>query len=217
MGFLDRLLGREEQPPQNTAAAPSAYRSQPANAPAQGQPQQRSEDEIALERYRYLLRTAPPEKIEEVHAEAFAKLTPEQRRQVFDDLAKNGERPLNDDAGSLARSATRAEMQNPGTMERAFSGRGQGGGPGFGAMLGGSLLGTVAGMVVGSALVNAFMPGPDLGDQAGADGADQGDASADAGADSGWDDGGGDFGGGDFGGGGFGDFGGGDFGGGFDV
>jgi hypothetical protein len=32
-------------------------------------------DEAAVERYRYMLRTAPPETIELAHAEAFAKLT----------------------------------------------------------------------------------------------------------------------------------------------
>ncbi|MET0590396.1 MAG: hypothetical protein ABWZ77_04395 [Naasia sp.] len=179
----------------------------------------RTDDEIALERYRYLLRTAPPEKLEEVHAEAFAKLTPEQRRQVYEDLSSGGERPAGEDPGSLARSATRAEVANPGTMERTFAGRGQGGGPSFGSMVGSSLLGTVAGYVIGSALVSAFLPDPGVGDTAaGADeaGANAGDAGADAGADAGGDGGWGDggFGGGDFGGG---DFGGGDFGGGFDV
>ena len=41
-----------------------------------------TDDEIAVERYRYLLRTAPPETLEQVHAEAFAKLTDEQIRAV---------------------------------------------------------------------------------------------------------------------------------------
>ena len=39
-------------------------------------------DEQAIERYRYMLNTAPPETIEQAHAEAFARLTPEQRRLV---------------------------------------------------------------------------------------------------------------------------------------
>ena len=37
-------------------------------------------DEQALARYRYMLATAPPEEIERAHEEAFASLTPEQRR-----------------------------------------------------------------------------------------------------------------------------------------
>ena len=44
-------------------------------------------DEQALERYRYMLATAPPEEIERAHEEAFAQLTPEQRRQALQALA----------------------------------------------------------------------------------------------------------------------------------
>ena len=69
MGFLDRLFGGDDRDRQPAPQVPQ-------------QPQQRlSEDELAIERYRYLLRTAPPESIEAVHAEAFAKLSPEQRRE----------------------------------------------------------------------------------------------------------------------------------------
>ena len=194
MGFFDRLLGNDEQ--QQTPP-----------------PARRSDDEIAVERYRYLLRTAPPETIEQVHAEAFAKLTDEQRSLVFDELSRNapaGDAPRGKDAASLAQSATRSELRQPGTMERSFQG------PSFGSMLGASILGTVAGYVIGSALVSAFLPndaGSEASADSGADGSDGTDASADASGDSGGDTGG-DFGGGDFGGG---DFGGGDFGGGFDF
>ena len=175
----------------------------------------RNQDDIEIERYRYLLRTAPPETIEQVHAEAFAKLTPEQRQRVFQELSANapaGEAPTSDDPQALAQSATRSELRQPGTMERSFAG------PSFGSMLGASLLGTVAGYVVASALVSAFMPidggaseaGGDSGSDSGADaGGDAGDRRG--GADAGGADAGG-FGGGDFGGG---DFGGGDFGGDF--
>jgi hypothetical protein len=212
MGFLDRLLGRDEQP--DDRSRPDASR-----APA------RSDDEIAVERYRYLLRTAPPETIEQVHAEAFEKLTPEQRQMVFDDLSANapqGEAPRDASASSLASAATRSELRNPGTLERSFGGGQRG--PGFGSMVGSSLLGTVAGFVIGSAIVSAFLPPMDDGSsEAGADGS--GDAGSDGGGSDGggsdggsdaggsdaggWDASGGDFGGGDFGGG---DFGGGDFG-----
>ena len=207
MGFLDRLLGRPEQPEQpRRAAAP-----------------QRTDDEIAVERYRYLLRTAPPETIEQVHTEAFSKLTDEQRDLLFQQLTENameGERPANAEPATLAKSATRAELRQPGTLDRAFGGDQAGGrqGPGFGSMLGASLLGTVAGYVVGSALVSAFLP--DLGGGADASGDAGGDSATDSGTDSGTEtnaesgaDSGGDFGGDS---GGFGDFGGGgDFGGDF--
>lgn len=200
MGFLDRLLGRPEQPEQPPRAA----------AP------QRSDDEIAVERYRYLLRTAPPETIEQVHTEAFSKLTDEQRDLLFTQLSENameGEKPANAEPATLAKAATRAELRQPGTLDRAFGGDQAGGrqGPGFGSMLGASLLGTVAGYVVGSAIVSTFLPdsGGEADASAGAEsGAESGgDAGTDGGADSGS----------DFGGdsGGFGDFGGGDFGGDF--
>ena len=143
----------------------------------------RTGDESAVERYRYLLRTAPPESIERVHVEAFGKLSPEQRRLVFEQLSANapaGEEPDSDGVAPLARAATRSELRQPGTLERSFGG-----------MVGSSLLGTVAGYVIGSAIVSSFFP-PD-----GTDSSNQDHASAD-GADS-------DFGGGDAGD--FGDFG----------
>lgn len=176
---------------------------------------QRSADEIAVERYRYLLRTAPPEAIEQVHAEAFAKLTDDQRALVYEELARNapaGEAPRGSDAQSLAQAATRSELRQPGTLERSFQA------PSFLSMVGSTMLGTIAGYVIGSAIVSAFLPSDAGAADAGPDGTDASeDASADA-ADSGTSDAGAsDFGAHDPGadGGGFGDFfGGGDFGGG---
>ena len=198
MGFLDRLLGRPEQPEQPRRAATP----------------ERTEDEIAVERYRYLLRTAPPETIEQVHTEAFSKLTDEQRDLLFQQLTENameGERPADAQPATLAKAATRAELRQPGTLDRAFGGEQAGGrqGPGFGSMLGASLLGTVAGYVVGSALVGAFLPDMGGAEDASADAGSSGDSGADSSGDSGSDFGGDSGGFGDFGGGG--DFGG-DFG-----
>ena len=237
MGFLDRLLGRET--PRQPQYAPQPYAPQPTDARAPADP-----DQVAIERYRYLLRTAPPDALEQAHAEAFAQLTPEQRRQVLDGLAAEvppGERAADDDPRSLARMATRAELRQPGTLERTF-GRpgagggmggmgGMGGGIGMGGMIAGSLLASVAGAFVGTAIADSLLDLSDGGGDAAADGGGDagGDAGADAGADAGgdvsadgggWGDSGGyDSGGydgggfgGDFGGGGFGgDFGGGDF------
>ena len=185
MGFLDRLLGREE--------GPSARRAAPAV--------DRSEDEIAVERYEYLLRTAPPEAIEKVHTEAFSKLTPQQRDILFDKLTENAttaERPADAEPATLAKAATRAELQQPGTLTRTLgsSALGGAGGPGLGGMFASSLLGSVAGFVIGSALVSAFMPvdfgndGPNANANADASGADAGAANA-SGADSSGFDGGG--------------------------
>src|SRR5918993_40020 len=112
MGFFDRLFGGSDE-----RAAQPARPVPPAR--------QLSEDELAVERYRYLLRTAPPEAIEAVHAEAFARLTPEQRAEVYRTLAEQappGERIVSDDPSALARAATRAEVRSPGSMERAFAG-----------------------------------------------------------------------------------------------
>ena len=53
----------------------------------QGPGQQQMTDQQAVERYRYLLKTAPPEAIEQAHAEAFSRLTPDQRRMVLEQLS----------------------------------------------------------------------------------------------------------------------------------
>lgn len=164
------------------------------------------DDQQAVDRYRYLLRTAPPDDIERAHEEAFERLTPEQRAQVLRELAQEvppSEVPSGDDPGSLARMATRAELREPGNLERTFSRM-----PGPG--IGGIFLSTMAGAFVGTAIAGAFF------DDSGADTDSGTDAGGDSGGDAGGaemaeaDVGGGDFGGGDFGGG---DFGGGDFGG----
>ncbi len=135
-------------------------------------------DEQAVERYRYLLRTAPPETIEAAHAEAFAKLTPEQRRMVLqelDDTLTPAERAAgvayDEEPRSLARLATRAEMRQPGTLERTWSGMPAMGGVGMGGMFLNNFMGTIAGVMVGSMIADAF-----LGDS----GYDQSAAASDA-------------------------------------
>jgi hypothetical protein len=120
-------------------------------------------DEQAIERYRYMLRTAPPETIEQAHAEAFARLTESQRRAVLQGLKEvtppreQAAAAAGGDPQALARMATRAEMREPGIMERLFGG-GRGG-PGFGSMLAGSLLGSIAGTVLGSMVAQHFLAG----------------------------------------------------------
>ena len=153
-------------------------------------------DQRAIERYRYLLQTAPPEDIERAHEEAFARLTPNQRATVLRELSQKlpASELGGDDPRSLARAATRAEIREPGTIERTFGGAGV---PGLGSMF----LSTLAGAFIGSSIANAFDNGGPEGSPD-AEGSD-GDMAGDAG-DSGGDFGGGDFGGGDFGGGDFG-------------
>lgn len=117
-------------------------------------------DEQAIARYRYLLRTAPPEALEQAHAEAFAQLTPEQRRRVLQELSaglppaeRNAALSAGDSPESLARVATRAELRQPGTMERAFGGLG---GVGLGGLMAGSLLSSMAGTVLGTMIAQQF-------------------------------------------------------------
>ncbi|MBI5543041.1 MAG: hypothetical protein HY901_04085 [Deltaproteobacteria bacterium] len=141
MGILERLFGQ----------APSPRKPVPGA----------STDEQALARYRYLLRTAPPEAIEQAHTEAFAQLTPEQRAEVSRDLnqglpvAERAAASNQTDPQTLARMATRSEIRRPGSLERAFGGRG------MGSMLGGTLLSSIAGSFIGTAIAHQFLGGFD--------------------------------------------------------
>jgi hypothetical protein len=230
MGFLDKLLGRtpSEQQRQSGYATGRGTASGSTQVPPQPGA---SEEERAVARYRYLLRTAPPEQLEALHTEAFSKLTPEQRQQLLRELssASPTEAGSSTEPADLARAATRAEMRQPGTLQNTFS-RGSfgGGGMGMGGMFAGSMMGTIAGVVVGSAIADMMFSGyeqspeaQEAGDTGGDTGTETGDAGFSGepgGAEAGSADaGGGDWaGGGDsWGGGGGGDWGGGggDFGG----
>src|SRR5437764_15348696 len=110
MGLFDRL--------RDGLGVPAATSTNPIQGTA---------DDPAIARYRYMLKTAPPETIEQAHAEAFAQLTPEQRRIVLQQMSEilpPAERALAERSGAqpeaLARLATRAEIRQPGTMERMF-------------------------------------------------------------------------------------------------
>jgi hypothetical protein len=183
MGILDRLFG--QQPP------------------FQSRDQQRApetlSDEQALERYRYLVSTAPPEAIEEAHREAFERLTPEQRQQVLREL--NAVSPANErvtdearaDPETLARMATRSELRQPGVLERTLQRPGLGG-AGLGGMFGSSLMGSIVGSVLGSAIAHEMFGGfhHDSGAQdegtSDAVASDEGEADTDEGDDFGGDD-----------------------------
>lgn len=141
MGFLDRLFGNERNAPQPRAGAYVA-----------------SDDERAVERYRYMMKTAPPETLEQAHEEAFSRLTPEQRELVLQELARSApasERALveatsSEDPRAMARVATRAEVRQPGVMERTL------GGTGAGMGMAGSLLTSFAAGFVGSMVAQSF-------------------------------------------------------------
>src|SRR4051794_17087620 len=179
MGILDRLFGRRtpsagsysSSPPWGTPApqqqppGPYANNEQPSS-------QQAARDAEAVRRYRYLLRTAPPEAIEQAHAEAFEQLSPDQRRQVLQQLSEQvpeRERSRADDPASLARMATRAELRQPGVLVQVLGpggygpgygrgyGGGYGGGYGYGGGFGGGFGGGGMGMGMGGMLAGGLL------------------------------------------------------------
>lgn len=196
MGFFDKLFGQgNDQKAQQPVQAPQ-YGSSGAQSqiPASGQ----LTDEQAVARYRYMLQTAPPDAIEQAHQEAFSRLTPEQRSMVLGQLSSTvspSERAAGmgtqDDPQSLARLATRAEMRQPGTLERTFGGMGIGGGMGMGGLMAGSFFSSMAGMFVGSMIANQFFGHSDyaqgFADGEAADNGADANGQADGGQNSGTD------------------------------
>jgi hypothetical protein len=164
MGFLSRLFGMDEDRRARVPARPTD-----------------PTDDQALERYRYMMRTAPPDTLEQAHAEAFAKLTLEQRKKLVAELARTApenERAAvqatpSDDPQALARVATRAEVRQPGVMERLM-----GPGTGFGPSLFGSFLAGFVGSMVAQSFFSA------LGGFGGHDPHASGDESSNHGADA---------------------------------
>lgn len=194
MGLLDKLKerltgGAQAQPQQGFGGAGPQGPGPTAQQGFGAAPQQQDPDQQAIERYRYMLRTAPPEQVEQAHAEAFAKLTPEQRQKVLEDVGgqvPEAERARSTDPQELARMATRAEMRNPGTMERSLGG---GRGPGMGGMIAGSLLAGVAGAFIGTAIAGAMFDDAGAGEDVAS--AEEPPAEEPPAEDPGFDDGGG--------------------------
>lgn len=190
MGFFSRLFGVDE----------SAPRPSPRDVVAgMGRSAIPDNDAQAIERYRYMLRTAPPDALEQAHAEAFSKLTIEQRRHVLTQLTAetpHAERAATaatavEDPQALARVATRAEMRAPGTLERTL---GAGGGAmGIGASLLSSFAMGFAGSMIAQSLFSAmggFGDHSAAAADAEADDQETAQADEDYGDDGGFDDGG---------------------------
>jgi hypothetical protein len=167
MGFFDFLFGRKQE--QAAPQQPVSFGSGPVRLGNQAEMQAApmDENERALQRYRYMLRTAPPETIEQAHAEAFERMTPEQRTYVLQALANElpeQERaaitPEQSNPQQLARIATRAEMRNPGAVERSMAAHPSGAhgmmGGGMGGMAGTLLMSFAAGFA-GSMVASAFL------------------------------------------------------------
>lgn len=168
----DKLTGddRGRQPQQ--PPAPQHYGQQATQPQPRTHGQQRGPvdaDKVAIAKYDYLLRTAPPERLEQVHHDAFARLTPGQRQEIRNRL--NSQLPPNehlrdDSAAGLARAATRGEVQRPGLLRRVLGGRG-------GAFAGGAAMGAGAmaiggiGVAVAGAAVMSAAAGPVLAEAVG--------------------------------------------------
>lgn len=167
---------------QDVAAAVSG-RSQGAGSPAAGAPgrapagHQRpgatassDADRQAIARYDYLMRTAEPQQIEQIHAESFARLTPAQReavlRRMQTDLPAH-EQPRSADVADLSRAAARTEARRPGSMRSVLAKVGTGGavaGVAVGAVgiLGAVAAGAAVSSVAGPLLENAANLGVDF-------------------------------------------------------
>ncbi|KQQ68671.1 hypothetical protein [Microbacterium sp. Leaf320] len=115
-------------------------------------------DRAAIARYDYLLETADPRSVEQIHREAFARLTPAQRAQVQERMnveLSPGERPASSSAEDLARAAGRTEAARPGMMRGLLS-RVRGGGAA--GMVGGAAVGVLGVVAVGA--VGSAVAGP---------------------------------------------------------
>ena len=141
--------GRDQRQHQQQAAA--------AQHAAAGAPRATEVDRVALGKYDYLLRTAEPEQLEQVHRDAFARLTPQQRELVQARLTEElpaHEQPRSGSTDDLARAATRGETVHPGLMQRVFGGHGRPG-QGSGGAATGARQGSGAGKFAAGAAAGA--------------------------------------------------------------
>ncbi|MCT9621597.1 cation-transporting ATPase [Curtobacterium sp. C2H10] len=177
----DKLTGHDRnQQAQHGQQQPYGQQHPYGQAPGQQQHGQRQHgsadsDQVAIAKYDYLLRTAPPEQLEQVHHDAFARLTPAQRQQIRNRL--NSELPphehLRDDsAGGMARAMTRGEVARPGLVRRVLGGGGSAGRGRGGAFAGGAAVGAGAmalgglGAAVAGGAVLSAAAGPVLAEAA---------------------------------------------------
>lgn len=160
---------RPYSPPAAHSPSRDGYAPPPA-AGAAGTSTVSDADRAAIARYDYLLHTADPHRVEQMHREAFERLTPAQRAQVQERMQVElapGERPASASPHDLARAAGRTEAARPGRMRSLLSrvrGSGAGGRIG-GAAVGGAAVG-VLGAVAGGAVLSS-VAGPLLEQAAG--------------------------------------------------
>ncbi|MCC4909167.1 cation-transporting ATPase [Microbacterium sp. cx-59] len=175
----DNRSSTPSTPPSTARYVPgeSAYGQNRSSAPATTPPSGPADaaDRAAIARYDYLLQTADPHQIEQVHREAFARLSPEQRAHIAARMQSElppHEHPRSAEAPDLARAAARTEASRPGVLRgllaRAGGGRGRSRMGGAGLALGGAGLaaGGVLGAVAGGAVISS-VAGPLLEQAAG--------------------------------------------------
>lgn len=141
--------------PATPSASPAPQTRPSTIPPVAGSSTRPSEaDRAAIARYDYLMQTADPHQVEQIHREAFARLTPSQRQQIESRMRTEfppSERPRSAAPDDLARAAGRAEALRPGRM-RGLLGRVGGGAAMVGA---GGLAVGVLGAVAGAAVVSS--------------------------------------------------------------
>ncbi|MBP3977814.1 cation-transporting ATPase [Microbacterium sp. BLY] len=148
MSTLSRLIRLATDALQTTATPGARNASAPRASAA---------DRAAIARYDYLLQTADPHRIEQIHREAFARLTPAQRALVEERMRAElpaGERPRSSSADDLARAAGRAEAMEPGRVRGLLS-RVRGASAGGAAVAAGGAAVGVLGVVAGGAVMSA--------------------------------------------------------------
>jgi hypothetical protein len=150
------------------APAQQGYPAAPQGRPAA--PASTDADRQAIARYDYLMSTAEPHQIEQIHAESFARLTPTQREAVLRRMQTElppHEQPRSADVADLSRAAARTEARRPGSMRSMLAKVGTGGavaGVAVGAVgiLGAVAAGAVVSSVAGPLLENAANFGVDF-------------------------------------------------------
>ncbi|MGV8858722.1 hypothetical protein [Rhodoglobus sp.] len=155
----DALVGDGKQTRRSEPNSGSRPRSTEASATkVSSTPQVSETDRAAIARYDYLLNTADPHQIEQVHREAFQRLNPSQREQIDQRMRAElptHEHPRSSKPDDLARTAARTEAGHPGLLRgllaRAGSTKSRSG-PGLagGVALGGAAMG--AGLAAGGLL-----------------------------------------------------------------
>lgn len=158
---------------------PPAYRTPPATASSVSRATS-ADDRAAIARYDYLMSTSDPQSVEQIHREAFERLTPSQRSSIQSRMSSElppHERPASSSPSDLARAAGRSEAARPGRMRGLLSRAGMGavGGAGIGllgAVAGGAVLSAVAAPILAQAAdvgvdFGALAEGVNVGDFAG--------------------------------------------------